>query len=361
MAKFKVGDKVRVKVFGTIPYYWSSDMEKWMGKVVTLEQIAKKRICAEDFVFSIAEDNFEFGSSKYVWKESDFEPIEPRREFIVIRRSGAETIAELRHDREVIKSAKATCAPSDTFDLDTGAKLAFDRLMGREEPKPAPTKPPHHWIESKEAERRSRFSIGDRVVSLDCEGSGTVIGFEHDGNIMHGIDWVYVEWDKYPNRYNPKLEKNLRKETYPAPQPAHRFKVGDQVVSRYFNGVGEISAIDEKASHSEYLVFCEGGVCSGEGFGVKVAKPAHKGKCNWVSECFLSPAPAPEPPKFYTGKVVCVEWKGEIFRHKSAGRIAIITNGISDYDGWNRMSKPFESFSDFCSANTHGVFCEIKE
>ena len=202
MAKFKVGDKVRVKVFDKRPAHWHSAgrMDCWMGKIVTIRSIDPRDT-------KIVEDKDDFSGNRsagWDWRESDFEPV-ARREFIVIRRSGAETIAELRHDREVIKSAKATCAPSDTFDFDTGAKLAFDRLMGREEP-------------------------------------------------------------------------------------------------------------------------------------------------------------APEPPKFYTGKVVCVEWECDTFRHKSAGRIAVITNGVSDYDGWNRMNKkPFESFSDFCSANTYGVFHEIKE
>lgn len=148
MSKFKVGDKVRVKVFDKRPSHWHSagHMDCWMGKVVTIRSIGT-------YDTKIIEDEDAFHenvAAGWNWKESDFETI-PAREFIVIRRSGAETIAELRHDREVIKSAKATCAPTDAFDLDTGAKLAFDRLMGRQnineaikawnEPSPAPEPP----------------------------------------------------------------------------------------------------------------------------------------------------------------------------------------------------------------------------
>jgi hypothetical protein len=121
MAKFKVGDKVRVREDAD-GYFMEEPMKSMRGKIVT--------IASDDGTDHMQYNIEEF---RYWWDESLFESIAPRREFIVIRRSGAETIAELRHDREVIKSGTATCAPSDTFDFQTGATLAFDRLMGREE------------------------------------------------------------------------------------------------------------------------------------------------------------------------------------------------------------------------------------
>lgn len=128
MAKFKVGDKVMVRSdLNENDRYYNENKETWYdcvgemldlrGKIVTIKEVGatgKYRICEE----------------YHSWTDEMF--AEPRREFVVIRRSGAETIAELRHDREVIRSAKATCAPSDTFDfVNKGAPLAFDRLMGR--------------------------------------------------------------------------------------------------------------------------------------------------------------------------------------------------------------------------------------
>lgn len=44
--------------------------------------------------------------------------------------------AILKDDGKIVKRAKAVCAPSDTFDLQTGAKLAFDRLFAVEPEKP---------------------------------------------------------------------------------------------------------------------------------------------------------------------------------------------------------------------------------
>lgn len=261
MSKFKVGDKVRVL---SDPHIDSCGIDR----DVVLEFSKKIHVVTGLSSWGSVLFNGETaridGGRGLVWNDALLELAEPRREFIVIRRDGAKTIAELRHDREVIKSGAAICNASDTFDFDTGAKLAFDRLMGREEPKPAPN-------------------------------------------------------------------------------PAHRFKVGDRVFNDPLGIFGTVDRIDEADAVMPYHV-----------------KHEQNGYW-WAKEHQLSPAPAPEPPKFYTGKVVCVEWKGDILRHKNAGRMAIITNGISDYDGWNRLSKRFESFSDFCSANYFGVFHEIKE
>ena len=123
MAKFKVGDKVFCKEYGngTIKEIVTTVMPEIPYYVV-----------------------FEIGKEFYL--SEDRLSLVNVREFIVIHRSGNVMTAEHRVNREVIKSAKATCALSDTFDFDAGAKLAFDRLMGREEPKPAPApEPPKYY------------------------------------------------------------------------------------------------------------------------------------------------------------------------------------------------------------------------
>jgi len=274
MAKFKVGDKVRVKsnLDGCFGVSWT--MLNNRGNVMTISLYD----ATEHMQYKIEEDRLNLW-----WDESVFEPV-AKREFIVIRRSGAETIAELRHDREVIKSAKATCAPSDTFDLDTGAKLAFDRLMGREEPKPAP-------------------------------------------------------------------------------QPAHRFKVGDRVVVEEYNEIGEVSAIDANDNSVPYLVFHASGCHSG-GCYVEPSKPEHAEKCSWFSEGMLSPDP--EPPKFYTGKVFAekiIESDARERMRNRIGRVFEIKNGIIqgevkqyDLDDY----EPIVSFSDFCLKAKSTKWHEVK-
>lgn len=60
---------------------------------------------------------------------SQFELIEEKYT-IVIHTKGNETVATLKQGKEVIKTAKAKCNPSDEFNFEIGAKLAFERLMG---------------------------------------------------------------------------------------------------------------------------------------------------------------------------------------------------------------------------------------
>lgn len=50
---------------------------------------------------------------------------------VTIRQKGRKVIAVMTDDGKYIKSAKAKCNPTDEFDFEVGAKLAFDRLMGR--------------------------------------------------------------------------------------------------------------------------------------------------------------------------------------------------------------------------------------
>jgi hypothetical protein len=62
--------------------------------------------------------------------EKSLKPL--KNESIVIYRKGQEVIAL---DKTTGKKAVAKCCPDDEFDFNTGAKLAFDRLLGVEQPK----------------------------------------------------------------------------------------------------------------------------------------------------------------------------------------------------------------------------------
>ena len=169
MAKFKVGDKVNCADYGN----------GVITKIIT-------SVMPEIPYYVV------FESGKKLYLGADRLTLLVAREFIVIRRDGAKTIAELRHDREVIKSGTAICNASDTFDFNTGAKLAFDRLMGREEPKPEP-QPAH------------RFKVGDRVVEKK-------VGYG-DGEIVAILMGLYDV--KFSDRRLYLAEDRL----FPAPEP----------------------------------------------------------------------------------------------------------------------------------------------
>jgi len=59
---------------------------------------------------------------------------------IVITTDGKTTTARLLGGKKTIKTAEAKCSPDDEFDFKTGAKIAFQRLMGEPvvEDKPEP-------------------------------------------------------------------------------------------------------------------------------------------------------------------------------------------------------------------------------
>ncbi|MPM20906.1 hypothetical protein SDC9_67344 [bioreactor metagenome] len=268
MSKFNVGDKVRVRSDLKIDNRYKMDGDRDAMCLATPSMVAMAGNVVE--ISSIDEyglPRYRLVNSYCAWVDEMFSGLAtepPRREFIVIRRSGAETIAELRHDREVIKSGKAICNTSDTFDFDTGAKLAFDRLMGREEPKPAP-------------------------------------------------------------------------------QPAHRFKVGDRVVTSF--GAGWVKRVDANSEKMPYYIEYDIGVTL------------------WRKSNEAKPEPAPEPPKFYTGKVFAVSVSDNCPMYNRVNCVFEIVNGSAGERGkaYGIGEAPFLSFKHLCERLYGNEWREVKE
>lgn len=70
------------------------------------------------------------GKKGHCWYIKNIKPLS--NQAIVIYPKGLETIALLKEGKKIIKQATAKCNPSDTYDFNIGAKLAFQRLMGEE-------------------------------------------------------------------------------------------------------------------------------------------------------------------------------------------------------------------------------------
>lgn len=118
MAKFKVGDRVRVLDGSKIEGYagsWVPDMEDYVGKVYTIAKIHPSGSCRlKEIPFVFDERGLERAGN-------------PGK--IVITTDGRITTSKLyRHGEPTLKTV-ATCSPEDTFDFATGAKLALDRLI----------------------------------------------------------------------------------------------------------------------------------------------------------------------------------------------------------------------------------------
>lgn len=221
MSKFKVGDKVRViehMVLGETLFMedriahnsFVPDMMRLAEQVVTISAI--------EMDWSGMEYRIEEDGGEWFWVDEMFSglAIEPR-EFIVVRRSGSEVIASHKRGDEIVKTAKATCAPSDEFNFDTGAKLAFDRLVGREEPKP------------KTAAPAPKFKVGDRVVTQFGNGTVVEINYQHEliaytvehdntSDMLHSGRWDILNGPGFsPNRCYFFSEHDLS----PAPEPKY--------------------------------------------------------------------------------------------------------------------------------------------
>ena len=78
-----------------------------------------------DKTITYSQPPFEFGNATVTAKE-----FLGKNECIVIYRNGSKTIAFNKVTKE---KAVAKCSPSDTYDFMTGAKLALERLTGKEE------------------------------------------------------------------------------------------------------------------------------------------------------------------------------------------------------------------------------------
>ena len=134
MAKFKVGDRVKVRSWEDMKEQYglnnlgsiktpgdtfTESMKQYCGKVVTIRQVIESPY--GDSLYRIKNEVF--------WNFSD-----------VMFESGVvcNTIVIYTKDNQVIALDKATgktgvaiCSPEDTFDFYTGADLAFERLRGR--------------------------------------------------------------------------------------------------------------------------------------------------------------------------------------------------------------------------------------
>lgn len=136
--RFKVGDKVRVRrdLEAGKRYYMDdkkeSDifmfgMKEFLGEIVT--------------IIGLFCEMYKIKDSEYVWTDEMFEPVCDNK--IVITTDGMETVAKLYDGKKIIKRATAKCSPNDEFNFETGAKIAFERLIEETlaEEKPIEKKP----------------------------------------------------------------------------------------------------------------------------------------------------------------------------------------------------------------------------
>lgn len=123
MAKFKVGDKVRAKK--DAPYKITTN--GWEGIV---KKVYQSNHDDDDLCVKGQEGDFNVRSDYFDLVQHD------NTHKVVITSDGKTTTAVLYNGKERVKTAKAECSPEDTFSLETGAKLALDRLFEKKADEP---------------------------------------------------------------------------------------------------------------------------------------------------------------------------------------------------------------------------------
>lgn len=149
MAKYKVGDKVRI-VRKRPRDNWNLAMDEYLGKTMT---IIESGINDEGVYYYMEED----GRVHWYWYEDMISGLaEPEREYTVgLRFDGMITTATLKRGGRDVKTAEARCNPKDTYSRAEGARVAVERLFEkkRKEDKPKESK-----------RKQGKPKVGDKFV-----------------------------------------------------------------------------------------------------------------------------------------------------------------------------------------------------
>ena len=136
MAKFKVGDIVKPN-----------------DKSVGVFNITCKGNMLEGMVVRSADDWFSVKLTKMAergrrYEGRTFTIVSPecfelvyRKQELHVTSDGTTTHAVLKEGGKVVKRAKAVCSPDDEYSFETGARLAIDRVFGKEEKRDDPQEP----------------------------------------------------------------------------------------------------------------------------------------------------------------------------------------------------------------------------
>lgn len=124
--KFKVGDRVKVK----------KDIvtlnRRTVGKCGTVKELLTDNYCSVEFdEFVGGYDCNGFAKEGHGWNHAEdaLDLVKTQNETIVIYRKDNKVVAL---DKSTGEKAEVKCNPADEFDFRTGAKLAFNRLMGED-------------------------------------------------------------------------------------------------------------------------------------------------------------------------------------------------------------------------------------
>lgn len=148
MAKYKVGDKVRIVSERPKDFAYADNIGKYLGKTFIVSMVKWHPLFGN--LYSLEGAIIERGACagpSWVFKESWISGLaEPAREpcTVELRFDGMITTAVLKRGGRDVKTAEARCNPTDTYSRAEGARVAVERLFEKkrkEKDKPKESKP----------------------------------------------------------------------------------------------------------------------------------------------------------------------------------------------------------------------------
>lgn len=204
--KYKIGDKVRIVDHRTFLMNSFGEMDKWLGKVMTVRDIA-----LGSQGYWMVEDCGENKGRGWLWDDDMISGLaEPEREpcTVELRFNGMITTATLKRGGRDVKTAEARCNPKDTYSRAEGARVAVERLFEkkRKEDKPKESKPkkskPKIWdkfvVTGNEGKYGHCFNIGEIVTLVKIFENG-------DFRLLNEVGFVQT---LHPSEVRPYKEKS---------------------------------------------------------------------------------------------------------------------------------------------------------
>lgn len=176
MAKYKVGDKVRIVNHRTYNMNPFGKMNKWLGKVMTIRGLSW-------FGYWMEEDYGEYLGDGWMWDDSMISGLaEPEQKpcTVELRFDGMITTATLKRGGRDVKTAEARCNPKDTYSRAEGARVAVERLFEKKRKEDKPKESKREQGKPKVGDKfvvvqkryipHHSFAIGD-IVTLEAIGT----------------------------------------------------------------------------------------------------------------------------------------------------------------------------------------------
>lgn len=143
MAKYKVGDKVRIVSQRPDEPTFVQPMCKYLGKVLTVKSV-EEMPCGAIYKLNEAAVSLPWICHDWIFKEEWIAGLaEPHTErhgdndlIVVIRFCGNKTTARLMRGNTIVKTATARRNPADNYSRAEGARVAVERLFEKTSGKP---------------------------------------------------------------------------------------------------------------------------------------------------------------------------------------------------------------------------------